>query len=375
MLKCAILYLQFNFSTATHDINQLCDDSFEEHVLAYPPEISGLHFHGLNKNTAAFTTYPPSDVDAFAEEFGFIKTEHMALDTACDVRKFTDNVGETGEWNGKAVEGFVVRCKVADRSSDSADASPAPTPSDNKKQRGDGSKSSAIMHPPYPPGSDYFFKVKFDEPYLMYRAWREITKAVLNAKAKGLRPITVPRSQLARTENRLYREWVEREIDAHPEDFTEFNKGKGIIETRERFLRWFNTKEGQKRLAVVGSADDDTTTAQVEVAVVDAAEGEGREKLRAERDSRTGKLVIVPIAVPGCGKLYMITVWRHSGPDTFHRATLLLGKTTVAVALKYLFPSFGHTQSDDVRAKKTAPTFQKNITELLKTRNVVIADR
>lgn len=47
----------------------------------------------------------------------------------------------------------------------------------------------------------------------------------------------------------------------------------------------------------------------------------------------------------------------------------------MANALTALFPMFGHTQSDDVKAKKTAPTFQKNITDLLKSKDVVIADR
>lgn len=53
---------------------------------------------------------------------------------------------------------------------------------------------------------------------------------------------------------------------------------------------------------------------------------------------------------------------------------VLIGKTTISVALVHLF-GFGHTQSDDVKAKKSAPVFQKNIVELLKTRNIVIADR
>lgn len=36
---------------------------------------------------------------------------------------------------------------------------------------------------------------------------------------------------------------------------------------------------------------------------------------------------------------------------------------------------FGHTQSDNIKGKKTAPLFHRSITELLKTNNVVIADR
>jgi len=259
-------------------------------------------------------------VDAFAEEFGFIKTTHINFDSASDVRRFTDNLAETGSWNGEAVEGFVIRCKIADRSTDAnANAGglmPAPTPSDNKRQHGDSWKNSALtMHPPYPSGSDYFFKVKFDEPYLMYRAWREITKTILSAKAKGLDPISIPKSRLARVENKLYREWVEHEIDARPGDFVEYPKGKGIIETRERFLRWFNTKEGQQRFMELGGATSvgEDAAAQVGAAVVDAAE-------------ETGKLVIVPIAVPGCGKPFSYHSMRRSGLDASRLAHLFIRK-------------------------------------------------
>lgn len=50
------------------------------------------------------------------------------------------------------------------------------------------------------------------------------------------------------------------------------------------------------------------------------------------------------------------------------------GKTAVAVALSHLF-GFGHTQSDDVKAKKPAPIFLRNVSNLLKTHDVVIADK
>ena len=52
----------------------------------------------------------------------------------------------------------------------------------------------------------------------------------------------------------------------------------------------------------------------------------------------------------------------------------LVGKTAIAVALAHLF-GFGHTQSDDIKAKKPAPAFLKNVTELLEKHDVVIADK
>jgi tRNA ligase len=52
----------------------------------------------------------------------------------------------------------------------------------------------------------------------------------------------------------------------------------------------------------------------------------------------------------------------------------IIGKTAVAVALHHLF-GFSHTQSDDIKAKKTAALFQKHVTESLKKNKIVIADR
>jgi tRNA ligase len=46
----------------------------------------------------------------------------------------------------------------------------------------------------------------------------------------------------------------------------------------------------------------------------------------------------------------------------------------VSVALSHLF-GFGHTQSDDVHVKKPAPIFIKNVINLLKNYDVVIADK
>lgn len=54
--------------------------------------------------------------------------------------------------------------------------------------------------------------------------------------------------------------------------------------------------------------------------------------------------------------------------------SLRLGKTSIAVALVELF-HFGHTQSDDIRAKKPARIFIRNVKELLGDHDVVIADK
>ncbi|KAF8343001.1 RNA ligase-domain-containing protein [Cantharellus anzutake] len=307
-------------------VAELCDDSFEEHVLAYPPELTGLHLHGLNKNQGAFSTAPPSDVDAFAEEFGFIKTAYVTLNSVNEVKEFTDDVAQTGFWNGDAVEGFVVRTRVKAR-----DSSEAPAKVDPR---------DIHTPPPYPPGTDFFFKVKFDEPYLMYRAWREITKTILSYKRDSSKPLNIPKSRLERPESRVYRNWVEDEIDAHPKEFEGFSKGQGVVATRERFLKWLETPTGQRKLIAAGGA-----------LKKDGAHALANpEAVTTTPRKEFGKTIIVPIAVPGCGK------------------------TALSVALSRLF-GFGHTQSDDVKAKKTASIFQSNITKLLKEYDVVIADR
>lgn len=50
------------------------------------------------------------------------------------------------------------------------------------------------------------------------------------------------------------------------------------------------------------------------------------------------------------------------------------GKTSIAVALTHIF-GWGHTQSDDVKGKKAAVQFIKNVQALLKEHDVVIADK
>jgi len=292
----------------TPHYTQLCDDSFEEHVLGYPPEKTGLHLHGLNTCTKEFHTLPHSVVDAFADEWGFIKTLTTTLNTIQEVREFTDAVAKAGEWNGESVEGFVVRTHVTEP--------PA------GKVRTDKS--------PYAPGSSFFFKVKFDEPYMMYRDWREVTKSLLSSKG-AMKASSLPKSKMKRAETKVYVNWVIEEIKKHPEEFKEYSKGKGIIRTREKFLAWL-AGEGKAELKVV----EEQTNKEVK-------EEDGKAKV-------FGKTVIVPIAIPGCGK------------------------TAVSVALAHIF-GFGHTQSDDVHVKKAAPIFVKNVMSLLQTHDVIIADK
>ncbi|KAJ3873131.1 RNA ligase-domain-containing protein [Lentinula edodes] len=114
-------------------IAELCDDSFEEHVLGYPPHLTGLHLHGLNTCTKEFSTLPHSTIDEFASEWGFIKTESIVFNSIEEVQKFTDEVSKTQHWNGQAVEGFVVRTHVT-------------TPSVRKRKRSGKDSLRAWVH-------------------------------------------------------------------------------------------------------------------------------------------------------------------------------------------------------------------------------------
>ncbi|KAF6753914.1 RNA ligase-domain-containing protein [Ephemerocybe angulata] len=148
-------------------VAELCDDSFEEHVLPYPPSKTGLHLHGLNVSSGPFETLSHSVVDAFAEDWGFIRTATITLSSIGKVREFTSKIAETGKWNDEAVEGFVVRTHVST------------PPTETKKN-----KTVSRDQSPYTYGSDFFFKIKFDEPYMMYRDWREVTKTLLSVRDK-----------------------------------------------------------------------------------------------------------------------------------------------------------------------------------------------
>ncbi|GJJ07053.1 hypothetical protein Clacol_001252 [Clathrus columnatus] len=301
-------------------VAELCDDSFEEHVLPYSEEVTGLHLHGINKRSGAFQTQSPSQVQEFAREWGFIPTPFITFKTVAEVRSFSEEISKSGKWNNQPIEGFVVRTYIAQTPDAPASTEEVLNVTGEKKNQTGRSLKDA---PPYPPGSSFFFKVKFDEPYMMYRDWREITKSMLTAKP-GTEP-RISKAKLNRPETKLYKQWLENELKTNRGAFAEYTHNKGIISNRERFLKWCEDPKGEKLPPT-------------------------QEKVDQKKVQKFEKTVIVPIAIPGCGK------------------------TSIAVALKHLF-NFGHTQSDDVKAKRPAPIFLKNVADLLRKHDVVIADK
>ena len=268
-------------------VAELCDDSFEEHVLAYDEKSSGLYLHGINLNLPEFATYPGHLVHKFADEWGLKKAEYLIKDDIDTVKTFLEGCAETGSWNGRDTEGFVIRCKIRE------------------------GRSGGIFH-------DWFFKYKFEEPYLMYRQWREVTKAAIAGKA--------PRFKKHKKITEDYLLYARRQLAKDPGLGKSFNANHGIIAMRNGFLE----ERGLKGSDIIRQENND--------------EGKPSEDV-------THNVVLVPVATIGCGK------------------------TTVAVALTKLF-DWGHVQNDNITGKSNRPKqFATQICNSLAANPVMIADR
>ncbi|RDW25667.1 RNA ligase-domain-containing protein [Yarrowia lipolytica] len=259
-LKAKDLTLR-DLALTLHELNatavaELCDDEFEEHVLAYSAEEAGIYLHGLNLNTPTFSTYPSSRVREFAETFGLRHVKTLDFESISDLKKFLTLCDETGQYESKDIEGFVVRGKTGNSS------------------------------------SDFFFKYKFDEPYLMYRGWREVTRKLIN---KGRAEVHVTKHVHITNQ---YLDFVEPILAADKARADKFLDGHGIIGLRDEFLHHLG-KSG-KELSLQEDLGNLTLHDQVQ------------------------HIVILPIATIGCGK------------------------TTVSLALHSLF-GWHHIQSDNIK--------------------------
>lgn len=266
-------------------VGELCDDSFEEHVLAYEENAAGIYLHGINYNVPFFATLSSPEVHEFADRWGFKKAQFILKHDISEVQTFLEQCAETGSWDGRDTEGFVVRCKMREASSG--------------------------------PYVDWFFKYKFEEPYLMYRQWRECTKAVIAGRAPRYR------KHVKITEE--YLKYARRQLQKDPELGKLYNKNHGIIAMREGFL---------KERGLKGS----------EIIAMEAAEGDIAPPVSKD-------VVLIPVASIGCGK------------------------TTVALALVKLF-GWGHIQNDNIQGRKDrTKRFALEICRAMTQHNAVIADR
>lgn len=258
-------------------VGELCDDEFEEHILPYTGERRGIYLHGLNRNTREFQTLPMSEVRNVADKFGFFTPTYETVESIDQLKIFLDECSKTGSWLGNEVEGFVIRCQNA---------------SD---------------------GADFFFKYKFDEPYLMYREWREITKTFLLGQ-----PVKFRKNKAL---GQMYLQYITPILKADPAAQRDYLSNKGIISLRQKFL------------------DHNKATG---VNII--------EQVLEHNKNSQKKFVFVTVATIGCGK------------------------TTVSVALQHL-TGWGHVQNDNIRSGGPRK-FAANVKSSLDEGDVaVIADR
>ena len=198
------------------------------------------------------------------------------------MKEYSTEVAKSGSWEGEMIEGFVVRSTVAESDS-----------------------TTAGSRPPYRPGSPFFFKVKFEEPYLLYRTWREVTRAMLpllnHPSAEDQEKIRKRvRSKTKRPEVEVYVNWVERMLVKEPRLFDGYERG--VVRVRERFLEWTKAEGKQEwEDAVAGKGVKSNAKGKVE---------ESKDARRATRAGLKKKFVIVPMAIPGCGESRRISC-RH----------------------------------------------------------------
>lgn len=153
--------------------------------------------------------------------------------------------------------------------------------------------SSSAGRPPYKPGSPFFFKVKFEEPYLLYRQFRETTRTMLPLlnsptveKEAEIKRSVARRAK--RPEVRVYADWVSRTMKTSPSLFDDY--GRGIVRVRDHFLAW-TEKEGQKEWQAALHGDI-------------VASAKGKTVKENSKEGRPKKWLLIPAAIPGCGELF-----------------------------------------------------------------------
>lgn len=271
---------------------EYCDDLFEEHILEYTKDKAGLYLHGINYNLANFKTLGIDDVSNFAKRFNFKMVKYIVKDDILTLKFFLEECSSKGSYNNMEIEGFVIRCKNI-----------------------------------Y--GNDFFFKYKFEEPYLMYRQWREVTKEYILTKVRTFR------FKKHKFITNKYLDFVIPILDNNAELCAEYINGFQIINLRNMFLESYGMSgfeilnhEKLMELELENSLDYDTI------------------------DEHT-KFLFIPIATIGCGK------------------------TTIALTLKNLYPdTWGHIQNDDINGRDKSMLMKQSLDLLSKDKiKAVIVDK
>lgn len=281
-------FLETNNFTA---VGECCDDSFEEHVLPYGPEIAGIYLNGLNSNTAEFRTESPARVLEIATKYGFKPTVYKEFATFESLLEFLTSCAVTGQYEGREIEGFVVRCKRT-------------VPDTNNVE-------------------DFFFKYKFEEPYLMYREWREIAKLYLS-QGPVVAVSTARRSKHSETCLRLI-SFCRDYFGTNEELKSQFLlQNTGIVQMRNAFLKATNLSEADLLKLDLSSQFSNLET----------------------------KYLLVTVSTLGCGK------------STVADALVKLSKDT-----------WTHRQNDEIKAKKKFPILVSTLVDDFQNHDVAILDR
>lgn len=276
------------FAKDLYDLNvtlvaEYCDDSFEEHILEYTGDKAGLYLHGVNLNHPQFFSWPMDKVSSFAQRYGFKPTTYFNIQDINSLRSFLDKCSQEGTYKGMEVEGFVIRTHI------------------------DGT------------GEDFFFKFKFEEPYLMYRQWREVTKQYISTKS------IVLKFKKHKFITNKYLDFIIPVLDNDPKLCEQYMKGFGIIKLRNAFLKSY----GMSGLEILN---------QEKIQELDLKNTNNNSDVVDERT----KFLVFPISVIGSGK------------------------TTTALTLTNLFPNWGHVQNDDITGKDKSMLMKKSLELLAK---------
>lgn len=271
-----------------HELNvtavaEYCDDSFEEHILEYKGEQAGLYLHGINYNQIDFRTWPIDKVTEFAVQYGFKVTEHSKTLDMDSLKSFLEKCSRDACYKDAEVEGFVIRCKLADKE------------------------------------TDFFFKYKFEEPYLMYRQWREVTKDYIMTRSR------VFKFRKHKFITNKYLDFVIPILDNDPKICENYMKGFGILELRNMFLANY----GMSGFEILNYSR--------------IQELELKNSVDFDKVDENTKFLIFPIAVIGCGK------------------------TTTSLTLKNLYnDSWEVVQNDDITSKDKSMLMKKSLEILAK---------
>lgn len=258
---------------------ELIDQDFEEHVLDYPKSKWGLYLHGINVNSRDFISWDIQRVEQIAQEFGLNSLKTLYFKEALELKEFLQELDKTGTFNGQEIEGFVIR-----------------TVKENKP---------------------FFFKYKFQKPYLLYREFRQVTRYILEY------PLQKIGLKIQFYETIKYMTWVHGKLKKDSKYFDGFLENKGIIKARNDFFmeKFLDSEYLYKELFYL-------------------------------KEKELGKILILPISIVGAGK------------------------STLGKLLKCICPvQMKIVSSDNMPKRNTANHFIIGILEAFKSHTVVFADK